>query len=763
MPAAEVTIRRRTYGVGSRSWFETLQNTIALTRLTTRFYLPSSGVAPISPAFNAGWDETGDAVRRTMSPTAIASAMATQDITAVASPGDTLFAQYVSAPLVAQTINAPIRCQARTAEALGTADAISRILVKVVSTDGSTIRGTLLTLADYSTGAEWNTTLRNKTFADSDTPTSVDALDGDRLVIEIGANHAAAAVTLSMSFGDDSGTDLPLDETTTAANNPWIEFGQNIVFLALLPPGLNGMLERYDYDAPLWNTMRRLRSEQARLPTWTFQGLSYNLLGQDTIYSDPGQAPPYDRSTAPNPLTLGPRFENKSFLRDRINTTLLGQDVIYGDPGQAPEYDWQMAPPPPGQPPHHENRTFHIDRINTTLLAQDQIYGDPGQTIPDRSVTLPPPGAAPHHENKTHLSFRIATTLLGQDVIYGDPGQAANYDHQHKLPDLGRARGIALRDFRNWSITNTLLGQDIVYGDPGQAPAYFWQAALPLLGLPHGENRTWVQQHINLVLSVVVPDSIYGDPGQVPLRDMPLPRLLLPRLLPTFTGDLLRSTLLGQDQIYGDPGQIPVLDLGMPRRALPPVLPSYAQDLIRTTLLAQDTFYGAPGQPVSLDLGMPRRALPPVLPTHVQELIRTTLLAQDTIYGEPGQAPPGVERTMLWPRGMELRIASRMRWADYGLHDVLLGQDRIYGDPGQANLYAATTLPRRAPIPVQVDHRGIIVILTSVPIVLVGPGTVTVTDSALHEASLTDSVLYEVFLDDVSLGIVIVTDYPTEG
>ena len=207
----------------------------------TRFYLPSTGAAAVSPAFDAAWEETSDADRLAMVTTRISSAMTDKTVNSLLAAQDALVRQYVSAGLAAQTINADVRIYARVSEALVTVNAFSRIVLKVVSSDGSSVRGTLLAFGDYSTGAEWNTSLRNKSFADNDPPASVTTLDGDRLVLEIGFNHAAVISSAAINFGDDSATDLAEDETTTDANNPWLEIAQTITFsggaVAQRPPG----------------------------------------------------------------------------------------------------------------------------------------------------------------------------------------------------------------------------------------------------------------------------------------------------------------------------------------------------------------------------------------------------------------------------------------------------------------------------------------------------------------------------------------------
>lgn len=196
--------------------------------VVTRFYLPSSGSADVSPTFDAGWEETGSADRIEMVLTKISSAMTDKSVTTIASTGDALCRQYVSNTLNAVTLTGNIRVYARANEALATVDATARIKVYVVNSAGDTVRGTLLAINDYSTGTEFNTSNRNKAFADGDTPSSVSLQQGDRIVLEIGFNHAAVISSAAVNFGDNSATDLLYDETTTAADNPFIEFNQTI-------------------------------------------------------------------------------------------------------------------------------------------------------------------------------------------------------------------------------------------------------------------------------------------------------------------------------------------------------------------------------------------------------------------------------------------------------------------------------------------------------------------------------------------------------
>jgi len=196
----------------------------------TRLYLPNTGAPEISPAFtlDSSWTATTGADRIKCVPTKISSVMTSK---VQAAPGTAanqkwLFRQYVSDPLSgAGTVFGVLFGQIRGLESAvnDNIDAISLKLL-VVKSD-ATLRGTLLALANYGTVAELAIALTNKIIADGDGLTPVNFLDGDRIVAEIGLTNTTTGTSVSgtLSFGDDNATDLPEDETATAANNPWIE------------------------------------------------------------------------------------------------------------------------------------------------------------------------------------------------------------------------------------------------------------------------------------------------------------------------------------------------------------------------------------------------------------------------------------------------------------------------------------------------------------------------------------------------------------
>ena len=158
-----------------------------------------------------------------------------------ASVVDVLIAQFVGAPLSAQSISGTLKGQMRcaTSDSGGNADMRAQLLAKVVSNDGSTVRGTLLGFDTGGLSSEWEWsafTWRNRQFprggAQSLSPVS--AQDGDRVILEVGYRAHNTLTTsytgyLRLERGEVA-SDLPEDETSGLAYWPWFEFSSDLTF-----------------------------------------------------------------------------------------------------------------------------------------------------------------------------------------------------------------------------------------------------------------------------------------------------------------------------------------------------------------------------------------------------------------------------------------------------------------------------------------------------------------------------------------------------
>lgn len=220
--------------------------------MATRLYLVATDAPPVSPTFDASWETTTSAVRRTLALTKYgpvqqeASAL-TATTNTPAGAVDRLLAQFVSAPLSANaTISGAIKGQIMANESNAAADLRMQAVIWVRKADG-TSRGTLIASNAGALASEWATSGTNRKIplGGSTIPTSVNALTTDRIVVELGFRKHESATTSrtgTIQFGNPTGgTDFPEDETdTTGTKVPWIEFADNLTF--------TGAIERVTQD-----------------------------------------------------------------------------------------------------------------------------------------------------------------------------------------------------------------------------------------------------------------------------------------------------------------------------------------------------------------------------------------------------------------------------------------------------------------------------------------------------------------------------------
>lgn len=163
-----------------------------------------------------------------------------------------LVAQLITRPLTAQSISGTMKGQVWTRESSASADMMAQMTAYVVSEDGTTNRGTLLAVNNAALTNEIlasTTQYRNTRFprgyaGAGQAISTVNAQDGDRIVLEIGIRAANVSGT-SFNYGlmlcsSSSTTDLAENETDlltfntlTAASTPnrtWFEFSADLSF-----------------------------------------------------------------------------------------------------------------------------------------------------------------------------------------------------------------------------------------------------------------------------------------------------------------------------------------------------------------------------------------------------------------------------------------------------------------------------------------------------------------------------------------------------
>ena len=200
--------------------------------MATRFYFPSSGSAPVSPAYSGSWDNTDDAQRLPCYDSAQGTSMSTvayfdSDV----GNTDHLIRQWVSEPITAQTISVQtIEFQMRCQEGAVQDNQFIAICIRVVSNDGSSVTGTILDVTRDGTEISASS-LQNRRLTASTTQVTSNA--NDRIVIEVGCGGdplGSADHDVDIRIGDNGGSDLPEDDTSTNDYNPWLEFPNDITF-----------------------------------------------------------------------------------------------------------------------------------------------------------------------------------------------------------------------------------------------------------------------------------------------------------------------------------------------------------------------------------------------------------------------------------------------------------------------------------------------------------------------------------------------------
>lgn len=202
----------------------------------------STAAAPVTPpAADAAWQETAGsnnlALVRTPDNTALTTVTRAEAVTTT--NYSVLLRRFVSEPLAAQTITGTVVALLRARESNAAGNMSGEMTVKVITGDGSTVRGTLYAHPAHTTNAEeWTTTLSARPFprGASITPanvTSVSAQAGDRLLIELGyvaVNTSSTSYSGELSIGaPTAGADLSA-VAETATNRGWLEFSQDLVF-----------------------------------------------------------------------------------------------------------------------------------------------------------------------------------------------------------------------------------------------------------------------------------------------------------------------------------------------------------------------------------------------------------------------------------------------------------------------------------------------------------------------------------------------------
>jgi hypothetical protein len=210
--------------------------------MATRLW-PTDTAPGISPALDAVWDNSGLLQRRLLGPSSADYVFGTSVLSSGSGVAneDTALYQFIYGPLAAQTFSGTLKGQFFCREANAAADARVQIVARVLSSDGSTVRGTLYGPDTAALSSEFAVqtdgslaTNRNIPRGGAQSVAGIAAQAGDYLVVEVGfRNHGTNTGAVRVSAGADEATattDAPEDETTTVSGiyRSWLEFSHDI-------------------------------------------------------------------------------------------------------------------------------------------------------------------------------------------------------------------------------------------------------------------------------------------------------------------------------------------------------------------------------------------------------------------------------------------------------------------------------------------------------------------------------------------------------
>lgn len=201
--------------------------------MATRFYFDDTIAPLISPAFDAGWEQIGAANRRFSPRKGLVSSLSTLtnkvDTVPITTTQQILSRQYLTEPIPYPVrISGTFSMVLRTLESATTANAFLAFVLRLLSQDGGTIRGTLAS-SMTNAGTEYAATAATRIFS-AIALTPITAQPGDILCLEVGGHAQAptAATTYTHRYGVAQVADFALTSALTTDLNPWWELDQTL-------------------------------------------------------------------------------------------------------------------------------------------------------------------------------------------------------------------------------------------------------------------------------------------------------------------------------------------------------------------------------------------------------------------------------------------------------------------------------------------------------------------------------------------------------
>ena len=196
--------------------------------MATRWYTDNLNAPDVSPAYDAGWDETASAVRRKLLisiPTGI-NLYDFLDYCSVDANAYYLLLQFVSEPVDSISATFPVsKAVFRCAESNAKCNAFLHLVFRKCDGDGSNP----VTIASMTDDVEFASGTTPSRFIGASDLANQALSQGDRLIVEAGF-YSSAGKAYASDYGkiyvtNHSSLDFPETDDSVASYNSWIETG----------------------------------------------------------------------------------------------------------------------------------------------------------------------------------------------------------------------------------------------------------------------------------------------------------------------------------------------------------------------------------------------------------------------------------------------------------------------------------------------------------------------------------------------------------
>lgn len=202
--------------------------------MATRFLLHSTGATVETPAFDAGWEQTGQAIRRYMDVKPRCNLITTLTNSANITVPITTTQQILCYQFISRQVFCPRRLTGtvsmviRTDESATTANVFLAYVLRAMSVDGARSLGTLAS-SMTNAGTEFSTASQTRIF-NSIALTATSIRESYRIVLDLGGHAQAptAAKTYFLRAGNSAASEFALTSGLTTDLNPWLEVSADL-------------------------------------------------------------------------------------------------------------------------------------------------------------------------------------------------------------------------------------------------------------------------------------------------------------------------------------------------------------------------------------------------------------------------------------------------------------------------------------------------------------------------------------------------------